>query len=371
MRTDDLDFDLPPERVATEPARPRDAARLMVVRLAADTVEDRTVADLPDLLAAGDVLITNDTTVHAARLIGHKIEGGGRVEGLFLAAEADGTWRALLKGGRLRAGVRVRFTGEASDDAGLEVELLERAGAGWRLGVRSMEAAIETRSVHDVLDRVGRTPLPPYILSARRSASLEVTDTQDRDDYQAVYADPARAGSVAAPTAGLHFTSGGLERLAEAGVERESVTLHVGEGTFRPVTAESLDEHEMHAEVYEVGGPVLARLRNRAADRAAGRATPRVVAVGTTTVRTLESLPDPLPPDGAGPIADSTDLLIAPGHRFRNLDALMTNFHLPRSTLIALVAALAGHERTMRLYRRAVEEGYRFYSYGDAMLILP
>ncbi len=374
MRTDELDYDLPPDRVATEPARPRDAARLMVIRRGAEAVEDRRVRDLPEVLEPGDVLLVNDTTVHPARLIGRKAGGGGRVEGLWLAAPAPARWRVLLRGGRLRAGTVVELEPVDAGRGGASIELLERDAEAWIVAVRGRGSAAEAGAAPGdedagaagVLDRVGRTPLPPYILAARRDAGLDVPDERDRDDYQTVYADAARAGSVAAPTAGLHFTPALLERLEAMDVRRRRLTLHVGEGTFRPVTAETLEEHRMHAEWCAIPPPVLAALGER---RRTGR--PRVIAVGTTCVRAVESLPEDPPDPADGPWTRETDLMIGPGWRFRHLDGMLTNFHLPRSTLIALVAAMLGLDRTLALYRRAVAEGYRFYSYGDAMLILP
>lgn len=378
MRTDELDYHLPPERIATEPARPRDAARLMVIRRGGGPPEDRLVRDLPDLLQRGDTLVLNDTAVHPARLIGRKRGGGGRVEGLFLQAPEPGRWRVLLRGGRLRDGVVVDLdppdVGEAggagqagADDAGLAITLLHRDAEAWIVGVDGEPDAAAA------LDRVGRTPLPPYILAARRAAGLEVPDAADRADYQPVHAAPERAGSVAAPTAGLHFTPELFERLAAAGIDRRLLTLHVGEGTFRPVTADTLEGHRMHAEWCSVPPAVLEAIGRRGgdADHPGAPDAPRVIAVGTTSVRALESVPHPSPDPAAGAWAGWTDLLIQPGWRFRHLDGMLTNFHLPRSTLIALVAAMLGLERTLEAYRLAVERGYRFYSYGDAMLILP
>jgi S-adenosylmethionine:tRNA ribosyltransferase-isomerase len=365
MRIDELDFDLPPERIATEPARPRDAARLMVVRREAGTVEDAHVRDLPELLSAGDVMVVNDTAVHPARLIGAKRGSGGRVEGLFLAAPSPGRWRVLLRGGRLRAGVSMDLE-PVGDGQAATITLLERDAEAWLVAVE--ESAGAGAGAAAVLDRVGRTPLPPYILAARWDAGLDVADARDRDDYQTIYADADRAGSVAAPTAGLHFTPELLERLAAAGIDRRALTLHVGEGTFRPVTADTLEEHRMHHEWCAVPSPVLEVL----AAREAGGG-PRVIAIGTTSVRALESVPTPVPAlaPGDGPWTHETDLLIQPGWRFRHVDGMLTNFHLPRSTLIALVAGMIGLDRTLELYRRAVDRGYRFYSYGDAMVILP
>ena len=301
-----------------------------------------------------------------ARLCGHRVESGGRVEGLFLEADAGGAstrWRAMLRSnGRLRPGVRIAWTGP--DQAHTVItHLVDRDEAGWTLEAERLD---EPHDPVAVLRRIGHVPLPPYILAARAAAGDDAdAGFADEAWYQTVYADLERAGSVAAPTAGLHFTQRLLAELDARGIGRCHVTLHVGPGTFKPVETASLADHPMHAEWYEVGPDAL---RSIARARTEGG---RVLAVGTTTTRTLESLPDPLPAHPTGPISGWTDLLIAPGHRFRHLDGMLTNFHLPRSTLIALVAAALGLDRTLALYRHAVSEGYRFYSYGDAMLILP
>jgi S-adenosylmethionine:tRNA ribosyltransferase-isomerase len=342
MHLRDFDYELPPDRVAERPARPRDASRLLVVRRGDAPLEDRTFRDLPDLLDAGDLLVVNDTRVIPARLLGRRADTGGRVEVFLLRPVAPLRWRVLLDPARrLRVGTRVVL----ADGCACVVEAVEDGG----------ERTVRFEGTDDVAalaERIGTTPLPPYI---RRPA-----DATDRASYQTVY---ARApGAVAAPTAGLHFTPALLGRLRARGVRVASVTLHVGPGTFRPVLVDDVDAHRMDAEPYDVPPSAAVAV---AEARAAGR---RVVAVGTTSVRTLEAA---TAPDGslrAGPGA--TDLFIRPGFPFRAVTALVTNFHLPRSTLLLLVCAFGGRERVLSAYRHALDRGYRFYSYGDAMLLL-
>jgi S-adenosylmethionine:tRNA ribosyltransferase-isomerase len=341
------DFALPPDRIAQEPVEPRDAARLLVLDRITGGCRDATVAELPGLLEPGDCVVVNDTRVVPARLLG-RLAGTGRPAEVLLLPPADpaaaGPERdALLRPARrCPPGAVVLLDGGAA-----RVVVVGREEAG-RARVR-----LEGGPVAALLEAHGRVPLPPYIRRHRDPGP------RDRTRYQTVYA--ARDGAVAAPTAGLHLTAGLLDRLRARGVAVAAVTLHVGPGTFRPVRAARLAAHRVEAEWCEVPPEVAARV---AAARTAGR---RVVAVGTTTVRALESAARP---DGAvaarrGP----TDLTIVPGHRFRAVDALLTNFHLPRSSLLLLVAAFAGREALLAAYARAVAGGYRFYSYGDAMLV--
>ncbi|MCA9290611.1 MAG: tRNA preQ1(34) S-adenosylmethionine ribosyltransferase-isomerase QueA [Phycisphaerales bacterium] len=352
LPTDALDYALPEALIARRPATPRDAARMLVVHCGADRIEHRRVHDLPACLRPDDLLVFNATTVIPARLIGRRADSGGRVEGLYLDEPTPGVWRVMLKSnGRLRPGQRIELTDEAAT-ASARIELVERSGAEWLVRLDEGETA-------SVLDRVGRTPLPPYILRARGADGPG--DDLDRAWYQTVYADPSARGSVAAPTAGLHFTPDLLRAIDALGVHRETVLLHVGAGTFKPVTAPTLAEHEMHHERYTVPASTIDALR---------RASGRRLAVGTTTVRTLESLPADLS-TVAGVVSGSTDLLIAPGWSFRHVDGMLTNFHLPRSTLLALVGAMTGLDRLKAIYAAAIAEAYRFYSYGDAMLVLP
>ena len=356
MRVSDFDYELPPERIAQEPAHPRDSARLLLHRLAADETEHLRCADIDRVLAPGDLLVVNDTRVRAARLVGQRASGG--VVELLLVERLDARrWRALVKpAGRLRAGERLELEGGA-----LVATLTERPrrpdggpAPEWLLELEPGAGG----EVEVALERHGRMPLPPYI---RRPRGADPRRDEDRASYQTVFA--RESGAVAAPTAGLHFTPALLERLAARGVERAALTLHVGEGTFKPVSAQRTEEHQMHAESYTLPAATVA-----AVERCRQRAG-RVVAVGTTSVRVLESCVD-----SAGrlqPGSGSTRLFLVPGARFQRVDALLTNFHLPRSTLLMLVSALAGRERVLRLYGQAIERGYRFYSYGDAMLLLP
>ncbi len=340
-----FDFDLPPERIAQEPPADRGASRLL--RLARDGrfgIEHRRFDELPDLLRDGDLLVVNDVAVLAAR-IDLARASGGRVRGLLLEAPRDGSARALLEGrGRLKDGEALHVPG------GGTATLAERIGGGeWLLRCDSAETAAR-------LLASGRMPLPPYIA---RAPHADPRDDLDRERYQTVFAAGA-LGAVAAPTAGLHFTRGVLDRLAARGVAVASVTLDVGRGTFEPVRTDRLAEHAMHAERFRV--PDVTAEAIAAAKRRGGR----VVAVGTTVVRTLESAVE----DGAVRAgAGSTSLFIRPPFRFRAIDAMITNFHLPKSTLLVLVCAFAGTERVLAAYRAAVAAGYRFFSYGDAMLV--
>jgi S-adenosylmethionine:tRNA ribosyltransferase-isomerase len=386
LRVDDLDYDLPTERIATHPAQPRDSARMLVMsRSKDDRVEHRHVRDLPECLHAGDALVFNNTAVAPARLELRRASGG-RVEGLFLASStASNTadhleWTIMLRsGGRVVVGddlVLVDRDGRASD---LSLKVLAHARDEWVVAVQSADG--RPLDSAEVLDRIGRTPLPPYIIKARGARHESYPEAEDQRWYQTVYADAARRHSVAAPTAGLHFTPELLKALQSRGVRRIDVTLHVGPGTFKPVTTATLREHHMHEEWFEIGADAieaLARVRRprprscSLETAARERVDGRIIAVGTTSVRALESLPDSaFDVESCGDCRGSTDLLIAPGHVFRHLDGMLTNFHLPRSTLLALVAAMVGLDRLLAVYRDALERGYRFYSYGDCMLILP
>jgi len=340
-----FDYDLPEERIAQEPAEPRDASKLLVLDRARGAWEDARFSDLPRWLRAGDCLVVNESRVIPARLLG-SLDGSGRPVELLMLRGLDGMrWEALVRPGR-RCGVGARITlaGGAA-----HATVLEHRAQGAR--------AVEIEApwpVDELLERHGLPPLPPYI------ERYDAPKPEDRERYQTVY---ARAkGSVAAPTAGLHFTPALLERLAWAGVELHRLTLHVGPGTFRPITVSRVEEHRLEGEVAEVPA-ATAEAVNRA--KAEGR---RVVAVGTTTTRTLEWAADE-----SGRVREwrgDADLFIQPGHRFRVVDALVTNFHLPRSTLLLLVSAFAGREFILKAYAHAVASRYRFYSYGDAMLIL-
>lgn len=344
MRVADFHFELPSDLIAQRPLAERSASRMLVVDGHADKIRDQWFTDLPTWLRPGDLLVFNNTRVLPARLLGHKAASGGRVEVLVERIHADG----------LRADCHVRAS------------KAPRAGTSLVLAAGQVRAQVTARHedlfeiefegsepVVEVLERNGEVPLPPYI---ERSA-----DAADRERYQTVYA--RHDGAVAAPTAGLHFDADMLARLADAGIETAEVTLHVGAGTFRPVRVDDIDAHAMHAERIDV--PAAAATAIAAARERGGR----VIAVGTTVVRTLEAA---AAADGTvQPWQGETDLFLRPGARFRVVDGLLTNFHLPGSTLLMLVCAYAGQERVLRAYRHAVAERYRFFSYGDAMLLWP
>jgi S-adenosylmethionine:tRNA ribosyltransferase-isomerase len=356
LRVSDFDFDLPAELVAQEPPTTRGTSRLLLVDRTAGTMANRRFTDLPALLRRGDLVVLNDTRVFPARLLGSRRPGGGAVECLLVRRLDDErgsrpdreTWSALVHPGqRLRPGTELDFTGAGRVLRGQVV------GRHFH-GRRTVELWTEDGSpVRDAVHALGHVPLPPYIRRPDSGA--------DRERYQTVYA--RHEGSIAAPTAGLHFTPDVLAALADRGVETAMVTLHVGYGTFQPVRAEWVADHRMEDEQYEVGAGTADAL-NRA--RAEGR---RIIAVGTTTTRTLESLP--IDAGGRVPAGrGATSLFIAPGHTFRVVGGLVTNFHVPRSSLLMLVSAFGGLELIRRAYAHAVAERYRFYSYGDAMLIL-
>jgi S-adenosylmethionine:tRNA ribosyltransferase-isomerase len=344
----DFDFDLPDDLIAQQPSGERGGSRLLTLERATGRVCHRQFTELPSLLEPGDLLVVNDTRVFPARLIGTRLPGGGAAECFLVrpAPEPD-TWIALVHPGqRLREGSRMRFHGGART---LHAEVIGRHFHGRRT-VRLWTE--DPASVRDTIEAIGHMPLPPYI--KRADAPL------DRDRYQTVYA--RERGSIAAPTAGLHFTPDLLAAVAARGIERATVTLHVGYGTFQPVRVERVEDHRVEAEYFEVP-PETAAAVTRA--KREGR---RVVAVGTTTTRTLESLATRSDGDlteGRG----ETSLFIYPGFEFKVVSGLITNFHLPKSSLLMLVAAFAGRDRVLAAYREAVRHGYRFYSYGDAMLI--
>lgn len=335
----DFDYELPGELIAQTPAPARDASRLLVLDRRSGEVRHSVFSELGSFLQAGDLLVLNDTKVFPCRLLAKK-PGGGKAEIFLLEELGKNLWRALIRGG-IDAGKA------ASIAQGVEAEITEKHEDGTR--------TVRFRGIADIrslLSELGRTPLPPYI---KREPLPE-----DRERYQTVYA--AREGAVAAPTAGLHFTEGLLQSLRECGIGTAALTLHVGPGTFQPVRTERLADHRMHAEQYDIPGETADRISRV---KAGGG---RVVAVGTTTVRALETAA--LPGGAVQPGAGSSDLFIAPGFTFPVVDGMITNFHLPRTTLLMLVSAFAGRERVLEAYRIAVQERYRFYSYGDAMLVL-
>lgn len=345
MKVDLFDFDLPPERIALRPVRPRDAARMLVVRGSDAPFEDCSVADLPALLAPGDVLVFNDTRVIPAQLEGRRADGEAKI-GATLHKRLDlRRWQAFIRNAkRVKLGDALVFGGgvtalaEARHDDGSLTLFFE--------GDEPVEV---------LLDRAGTMPLPPYIAQKRG------VDAQDLEDYQTMFA--AQDGAVAAPTASLHFTPRLVEAIDAAGIGRAMLTLHVGAGTFLPVKADDTQDHQMHAEFGRISQTTADQLN---AARAAGG---RIIAVGTTSLRLLESAARP---DGTiAPFAGDTDIFITPGYTFRAVDGLMTNFHLPKSTLMMLVSALMGRDRMMAAYAHAIAHDYRFYSYGDSSLLLP
>ena len=342
MDISDFDFELPEEQIAQAPAQERDASRLLHLDRDSGALRHASFRDLPDFLRPGDLLVVNRSRVFPARLLGHRANRGD-AEVLLLRPTPRGTWEALLKPGRR---LRVDDVIQCAEN----LRVVVTSGPVGEDGRREVRLERPEGDLDAVLARVGQTPLPPYI--------QRPPDAEDRDRYQTVYA--REPGSVAAPTAGLHFTEPLLDRLRAADVEVTEVVLHVGPGTFRPVKVMDVADHRVAPEPFEVPAATVEAV---ARTRARGG---RVIAVGTTTVRTLETAA------ASGTLqagAGETDLVVVPGHRFRMVDALITNFHLPRSSLLLLVSAFAGRERVLAAYREAVTEGYRFYSYGDAMLI--
>lgn len=366
LSTDQLDYHLPEHLIATEPIQPRDAARMLVLHRQSDQIEHRRIRDLPEYLHPNDAMVFNTTAVTPARLVGQRADSGGRVQGLYLGSEPDGHWQVMLKSNsRLRQGQHVQLLDPAGNPSKYILELLHRRDELWI--VRGITSHADAQLI---LDDVGRTPLPPYILRARGEHAI--ADALDRSWYQTIFASshPNDRRSVAAPTAGLHFTPQLLQQLDKKGVQRLSVLLHVGAGTFKPISVPTIAQHKMHSEHFHVPHHTLEALRQKKQPQPSNpQANGRIIAVGTTTVRTLESLPLPLP-ENSEAVHSHTDLLIAPPYSFRYVDAMLTNFHLPRSTLLALVAAMVGLDRLKTIYAQAVQMGYRFYSYGDAMLVL-
>jgi len=348
----DFDYHLPPALIAQMPAQPRDHSRLLLLDKKSGKLEHEHFYDLPAVLRPGDLLVLNNSKVFPARLIGHKAVTGGAVE-IFLHRPLPGKggvniWECLV-GGRARVGLEIDFPKKLqatllkdNDDGTWQVKFNQRGRNFWK-----------------TVDQIGLTPLPPYIKRDHKTGA-------DKNRYQTVFADPHQVGSAAAPTAGLHFTKGLLKKIRAQGVKIVYVTLHVGLGTFAPVKAEKISEHKMHSEFAAISAATIKAVL------AAKKEKRRVIAVGTTSCRTLESLDwEKLRRGAARPSAQSfwTDIFIRPGYRFRAVDALVTNFHLPKSTLLMLVSALAGKPKIDRAYRAAVRRGYRFFSYGDAMFI--
>ena len=345
MKTSDFDYHLPPELIAQTPLEPRDSSRLLVLERSTGSMEHRSFRDLPQYMGPGDVLVMNDSRVLPGRLLGSRENTGGRVEFLLLQRVGQGLWKAIARPSRsLGPGVRARIPRPGHED--LEVEILEAEPGGVRVIRLSSEEGLE---------RWGRVPLPPYIH----------TRLNDSERYQTVYA--REQGSAAAPTAGLHFTPELLAVLRAKGVDLVFVTLHVGLDTFAPVRVDDPAAHPIHGEYFELGEGAARKLRDA---RTSGR---RIVAVGTTSVRVLEQVAsgiDGRAPDEIAATSGWAGLYILPGHRFRLVDAMVTNFHLPRTTLLMLVSAFAGRDKVLRAYQQAIAREYRFYSFGDAMLIV-
>lgn len=341
MRVDLFDFALPEDRIALRPASPRDSARMLVVE--GDAMQDRLARDLPGCLRAGDMLVFNDTRVIPAQLEGRR--GEAKIGATLHKREGLRQWRAFIRNAkRVRDGDRIDFGGDVAAIAS------DRGPDGSFLLSFEGDEPVEL-----LLERAGTMPLPPYIAGKRP------TDERDAEDYQTMFA--REKGAVAAPTAALHFTPELIDRLGAAGIGHVTLTLHVGAGTFLPVKADDSDDHVMHSEWGRIGAATAERLN------AVRRSGGRIIAVGTTSLRLLESAAD----EGGiiHPFEGDTDIFITPGYRFRAIDGLMTNFHLPRSTLFMLVSALMGRERMQAAYAHAIEAGYRFYSYGDASLLIP
>ena len=346
MKVSLFDYELPGELIAQAPAETRDASRLMVCDRSTGAIEHTRFAQIGEYMRAGDLLVNNDARVIPARVFGVR-RTLGKVEVLFLEEVSRGLWQALIgAGGKVRPGEKLRLA-----DGAIEVKVADKDEAE---GIFTLEI-IKPADLAGALETHGHMPVPPYIDRRGRKSELEKID---RARYQTVYA--RTPGAVAAPTAGLHFTSELLRDLRDSGVCVASVTLNVGLGTFRPVKIDNVEEHTMHAEHYEVSEEAASEIN------AAVRDSRRITAVGTTTTRVLESLPPGEVQSGRG----ATELFIYPPYDFRRIDALITNFHLPKSTLLMMVSAFAGRERVLAAYEEAIREGYRFYSYGDAMLIL-
>jgi len=355
MRVDLFDYHLPPERIALAPAEPRESARMLVVD-AAGGLTDRTIADLPAYLRRGDAVVVNDTRVIPARLDGTRRRGEAvaRVEAMLIRRLGPSRWRALVRPAKkLKVGERIRFGDPGESPACSLGALHAEVEARGEAGEITLNFEFAGAALDEAIERIGQTPLPPYI-AARRPAAA-----QDRANYQTIFA--REAGAVAAPTAGLHFTPALRDQLAALGVGLHSVTLHVGAGTFLPVKVEDTRDHAMHSEWCRLDRDTAAALNEA---RARGG---RIVCIGTTSVRTLESAVDA---NGRfSPFEGETSIFITPGHKFASADLLLTNFHLPQSTLLMLVSAFSGVDAVKSAYSHAISGGYRFYSYGDACLL--
>jgi S-adenosylmethionine:tRNA ribosyltransferase-isomerase len=349
MKTAELNYYLPPELIAQQPLRVRSDSKLLVFNRSSGELTDSTFSRIGDFLLRGDSLVLNDTKVLPARFFGQR-SSGGKLEALFLAESSAGVWEVMLKGAhKVRQGEIVYLKDKTKNDF-CEAEILNKTGLGrCQVKIRT-DANVET-----ILEKIGFPPLPPYIKRGDDPKQAEV----DKLLYQTVYAQ--HSGAVAAPTAGLHFTDQLIEQLKQAGIHFAYITLHIGEGTFKPITTETIEEHKMHQEQFGIDEK-NAQIINATKEKGG-----RVIAVGTTSARTLETIASGSEVKAA---RGTTNLFIKPGYKFKIVDAMVTNFHLPKSTLLALVAAFAGFENILAAYQHAVEQRYRFYSYGDAMLII-
>ncbi len=349
MQTRLLDYQLPEELIAQQPSDIRSGSRLLIMHRSEPRLQDKLFTDITQFLSAGDCLVINDTKVLQARFYSRR-KTGARLEGLFLGEKQPGLWLVMLKGsGKIKTAENIILNNRGGSDY-CSAELIEKLGEG-----RCLLKINSPGTFEEILNEIGFTPLPPYI---KRSSNIEL-DNIDRRRYQTVYAQ--KTGAVAAPTAGLHFTEQLIEELKTKGVNFANVTLHVGEGTFKPVSSDNLDEHQIHSEWFTLDDTNAAKINTAKTNGG------RIIAVGTTSVRVLETAAD------NGQVyscSGHTNLFIKPPYKFKMVDAMITNFHLPRSTLLALVAAFAGLEEMLAAYKHAVEKQYRFYSYGDAMLIL-
>ena len=345
----DLEYELPDDRIATKPVTPRSSAKMLVV--GQSTFEHMHVVDLPAILPEDALLVVNETSVLPARFFAKRTDTGGKVEGLFLNQEGS-RWNVMLKSnGKLREGIVIKVIKD------VQFELVTRDGNNWQC------VCSDNRSALEVLSDIGTTPIPPYIVRARKGAEIE--DCDDRLRYQTLYADILQRRSVAAPTAGLHFDEKLLEKLEQMGVELVPVTLDIGAGTFKGIETEKIEDHEMHVEHWSVSQHSLDAIKNAKTE---GRS---IIAVGTTSVRTLESLSSMESWPNEGGLSGGTRLMITPPYTFKLVDGMLTNFHLPKSTLLTLVAAMIGIDRLKSAYAEAICLDYRFYSYGDAMFIRP
>jgi S-adenosylmethionine:tRNA ribosyltransferase-isomerase len=349
MKTEELNYYLPAELIAQQPVRVRSESKLLVFNRSSGELIDSTFSKIGDFLTTGDCLVLNDTKVLPARFFGRR-SSGGKLEALFLAERSPGVWEVMLKGaGKVKQNEVIYLKDKTKNDF-CEAETLDKIDEGKCLLKIKTDANVET-----ILEKIGFPPLPPYIKRGRDLNQAAI----DKLRYQTVYA--RHTGAVAAPTAGLHFTNQLIEQLKQASIHFAYITLHVGEGTFRPITADSLDEHKMHEEQFSVDEKT-AQIVNAVKEKGG-----RIIAVGTTSVRVLETI---VAGSQVKAATGTTELFIKPGYKFKTVDAMVTNFHLPKSTLLALVAAFAGLENILAAYRHAIEQRYRFYSYGDAMLII-